>query len=128
MDMLKELGQIATLLRQAPKIKEEMERLQARLGQITAEGDAGGGLVKVRVNGRMEITACVISDDAMKMNDRELLEDLIKSAANQAMDRARRQVGEETGKMASSFGLPGMPDIQGMMSGNNMPVIDQNDD
>jgi hypothetical protein len=120
--MLKELGQIARLLPQMPRIKEEMERLQQRLGQISAEGDAGGGMVKVRVNGRMEVMACRISDDAMKLNDRELLEDLIKSATNQAIDRARQQVGEETSKMASNFGFPGMPDLQGMLGQGPSPL------
>src|SRR5258707_7745804 len=56
--MFKELGQMAGFLRQLPRIKEEMDRLQQRLGQLTAEGDAGGGMVRVRVNGRLEVLAC----------------------------------------------------------------------
>jgi DNA-binding YbaB/EbfC family protein len=119
--MFKELGQIASLLRQAPRIKEEMERLQQRLGNITAEGDAGGGMVRVRVNGRLEVLHCDISEDALKTNDRELLEDLIKGATNQALDRARRLINEETAKMASSIGLPGVPDFQGFMRGDGLP-------
>ena len=87
--------------------KEEMDRLQGRLGQITAEGDAGGGMVKVSVNGRMEVTACQLSDEAMNTKDKELVEDLIKAAVNQALLRVRTQVAEETSKMASGFALPG---------------------
>src|SRR5438874_645454 len=56
--MFKELGQLTNLLRQAPRMKEEMEKLQQRLGQVTAEGDAGAGMVKIKVNGRMEVLAC----------------------------------------------------------------------
>ena len=113
--MLKELGQLAGLMRQLPKIKEEMERFQQKLGQITAEGDAGGGMVKARVNGKMEVVACSLSDEAMKLNDRELLEDLVVAAVNQALERVRKQVAEETGRMASGLGVPpglGLPGLQ----------------
>jgi DNA-binding YbaB/EbfC family protein len=113
---IKELGQLAGLMRQLPKLKEEMERFQQRLGQITAEGDAGAGLVKARVNGKMELLSCTLSDDALKLNDREMLEDLIRAAVNQALERVRQQVGEETSKVATSMGLPagglGFPGLQ----------------
>jgi DNA-binding YbaB/EbfC family protein len=105
-DMFRGLGQFASVMRAMPKIKEEMERLQQRLGQIVVEGDAGAGMVKVRVNGRQEVLGYTISDDLMKQNDREMLEDLLKAATNQAMNKAREQVAEETGKLASGLGLP----------------------
>src|SRR5262249_22077512 len=104
--MLKELGQLAGLMRHLPKIKEEMERFQQKIGQITAEGDAGGGMVKARVNGKMEVLGCILSAEAMSLNDRELLEDLITAAVNQALERVRRLVAEETRSIASGFGLP----------------------
>jgi DNA-binding YbaB/EbfC family protein len=114
--MFKELGQLAGLMRQLPRIKEEMERLQQRLGQLVADGDAGGGLVKVRVNGRLEMISCTLSEDALRLNDREMLEDLIQAATNQALERARQLVGEETGKMATSLGLPPGMGLPGMPS------------
>jgi hypothetical protein len=104
--MFKEIGQMASLLRQLPKIKEEMGKFQQRLGQITAEGTAGGDVVTVRVNGRYEVTACRLSEESLKLNDREMLEEMIRSAVNQAIDRVRQQVAEETTKMASELGLP----------------------
>lgn len=113
--MLKELGMIAGLLKQAPKIKEEMEKFQQRLGQITAEGDAGAGMVRVRVNGRMEILTCTITDEAFKANDREFLEDLIKGATNQALQKVRQLVAEEGSKIAAGFGLPVLPDISSLL-------------
>jgi hypothetical protein len=104
--MFKEIGQLAGLMKQLPKIREEMERLQQRLGQITTEGDAGAGMVKVKVNGRLELLSCVLSDEALRLNDREMLEDLIVAAVNQALSKARQLTSEETGKMASNLGLP----------------------
>jgi DNA-binding YbaB/EbfC family protein len=114
MDLFKGLGQFAGLMRQLPRIKEEMERLQERLGQLSAEGDAGGGMVRVRVNGRMEVLSCSLSDEVMQLNDREMLEDLIRAATNQALERIRKQVAEETGKMAAGFGLPPGMGLPGM--------------
>jgi|SRR5580704_2133116 hypothetical protein len=112
--MFKELGQFASLMRQLPKIKEEMEGLQQRLGQITAEGDAGAGMVKARVNGKMEVLSCSLSEEVLKLNDREMLEDMIAAAINQALQRVRQQVTEETGKMASNLGLPPGMSLPGM--------------
>ena len=112
--MFKEMGQIANLMQQLPRIKEEMEKLQQRMGQLVAEGDAGAGMVKVRVNGRMEVLACTLTDEAMKAGDREMLEDLIKAAANQAITKARQLVAEETGKMATGLGLPAGMGLPGL--------------
>ena|ERR671930_158300 len=112
--MFKEIGQFANLMRNLPKIKEEVEQLQERVGRIVAEGDAGAGMVKVRVNGRMEVLACTLTDEALKSGDREMLEDLIKAATNQAITKARQLVAEETGKMATGLGLPpgmGLPGL-----------------
>lgn len=114
--MFKELGQLTGVLRELPRIKEEMIKMQQRLGQITADGDAGGGMVKVRLNGRFEMTECTISDDAMKLNDREMLEDLVQSAYNQALERVRTTVAEETSKVTAGLSLPGMPDLSSFLS------------
>jgi DNA-binding YbaB/EbfC family protein len=104
--MLPDLGQIAGLMKNLPKIKEEMDRHQQRLGQVTADGDAGGGMVKVRVNGRMEVLSCVLSEEAMKLSDREMLEDMIVAAVNQAMQRSKQTVAEEMQKLVGGLGLP----------------------
>jgi hypothetical protein len=61
-------------------------------------------MVKVRVNGRMEVVSCSIAPEAL--GDRELLEDLIRAAVNQALGRVRTQVAEETSKLAGNLGLP----------------------
>jgi nucleoid-associated protein EbfC len=110
----KELGQLAGLMKQLPKIKEEMERLQQRLAQITAEGDAGGGMVKVRVNGKLEVLNCTLSEEALKLGDREMLEDLIAAAVNQAISKARQQTAAEAGKVATGLGLPPGLNIPGL--------------
>ena len=79
--MFEKLGQIASLMKNLPKMQEEMGKLQGRIAQIIVDGDAGGGMVRAKVNGHLEVTACDISDELMKMNDKELLEDLVRAAA-----------------------------------------------
>src|ERR1700722_13895351 len=115
--MFKEIGQLAGMMGQMPRIREEMEKLQQRLPQLSAEGDAGAGMVKVRVNGRLEVTAFKLSDEIMKSGDREMLEDLIRGATNQAIAKVRQQIADETTKMASNLGLPpgmGLPGVPGL--------------
>ncbi len=112
--MFDKLGQFAGLMRNLPRIQEELGKFQDKLGQLVATGDAGAGMVTVTANGRMEVLRCTISDEALRAGDREMLEDLVRAATNQALTKARELVQEETGKMASGLGLPhgmGLPGL-----------------
>jgi DNA-binding YbaB/EbfC family protein len=104
--MFKQIGQIASMMKNLPKLKAQMEELQQKLGQLIAEGNAGGGMVTAKVNGRMEVVACKISDEAMKLQDKEMLEDLIVAAINQAIVKVTQQRAEETSKLAAGLGMP----------------------
>lgn len=110
--MFKGLGSVMGLLSNPGKLQEEMQKLQLSLGQLTAEGTAGAGYVTVKADGQMRIQGVRISDEAMALNDREMLEDLIAAATNQALDKVRELMAQESGKMAASLGLPA-----GMMGG-----------
>jgi DNA-binding YbaB/EbfC family protein len=113
-EFFRNIGQMAGLMRNLPKIQEEMAKMQAALGQISAEGDAGAGMVKAKVNGKMELIALTISEDAMKTADREMLEDLVRGAVNQALTKAREAVGAETARVGASLGLPAGIKMPGM--------------
>jgi DNA-binding YbaB/EbfC family protein len=112
--MLDKLGQFLNLAKMAPRLQEEADRLHQRLGQVFAEGDAGAGMVRVRVSGRMEVQSCTLSDEALRLGDREMLEELIKSATNQALHKVRQLVAEETGKMMAGLGLPSGMGLPGL--------------
>lgn len=111
--MFKEFGQIASLLRNAGKLKEEADRFQGKLGELTADGSAGGDMVTVRVNGRMEILKVTIADSAA-LQDREMLEDLICAATNQALTKVRELVNREAQTMAQNMGLPAGMNLPGL--------------
>src|SRR5215213_6798146 len=108
-DMFKNMGQLAGLMRNLPNIQKEMARMKERIGLITAEGDAGAGMVKVRFNGKMELLSVTLSDEALKGDDREMLETLIKAAVNQAIVKVQEAVAAETQSMAANLGLPALP-------------------
>ena len=116
--MFGKLGQMASLFSNLPKLQEEMKKFQQNLGQITAEGDAGAGAVKVMVNGKMEMVACRLTQSPLTDGDRELLEELIKAATNQAMQKVRQQIAEGYAKLFGDLGLPanlGGTGLPGMM-------------
>jgi nucleoid-associated protein EbfC len=113
--MFGQLGQLASLMKNLPKMREQVEKLQRSIAEVTAEGSAGGGMVLAKVNGHMEVLRCEVSEELLKLNDREMLEDLIRGAVNQAIQKARQLVAEETSKMASGLGLPpgmGLPGLE----------------
>ena len=110
--MFDKLGTLMNLMGNQGKLQEEMKKFQASVGTIVADGASGGGMVTARVNGRMEVQSIKISEDAMRLNDREMLEDLVAAAVNQALSKARDQLAAETNKVATGMGLP-----PGMMGG-----------
>jgi|SRR6516165_4706587 DNA-binding YbaB/EbfC family protein len=113
--MFDEIRQFAGLMRALPKIKEEAEKFQARLRDIYAEGTAGGDMVTVRINGQMQVQKITITDSAWALQDREMLEDLIRAAVNQAVEKVREQVSREAQGMATTLGVPpgmGLPGLE----------------
>lgn len=116
--MFKGLGDLMSLMQNRGKIQEEIEKFQQSVGNITAEASSGAGYVTVKVNGRMEVLGVRISEEAMQLNDREMLEDLITAATNQALTKVRQQLADESAKMAANIGLP-----PGMLGGGGFPGL-----
>lgn len=108
--MFGNLGNLADLMRNAGKIREQMEQAAEQLGQLQFEGSAGGGEVKAVVNGRMELISVRIDPKFASEGDVELLEDLVVGAVNQAMARARDEAAKAmTGGMGMS--IPGLDSL-----------------
>ena len=90
----------------AQKIQQQMNEAQVKLDQIEVEGTSGGGLVKVRASARGRIIGVSIDDSLMVPADKQMLEDLIAAAFNDARTKADRASEEEMGKMAQGLPLP----------------------
>ncbi len=96
------------MLAQLQKIQEEMERTQEALGQEMIEATAGGGAVKVVVNGRQEIQSVTIDPDVVDPEDVEMLEDMIVAAVREAMSKAADLAAERMGAITGGLGIPGL--------------------
>ncbi len=94
------------MMRQLQEMQGRMAQIQQDLGSKEVEGTAGGGVVKIKVNGHQNILAVEIQPDAVDPEDVELLQDLILAATNEALDRSRELAASELGSLAAGLGLP----------------------
>lgn len=109
---LGKLGDLGNMIKAAKDLQGNMAKMQEELAQKRYEGEAGGGMVKVVLDGKFNMID--VNIDEKTANDVELLEDLIKGAMNMAVTRVQEGVKEEMQKAAGGMNLPGLTD---MMSG-----------
>jgi DNA-binding YbaB/EbfC family protein len=116
--MFGKLGDIASLLKQAPEIMRQAQEMQGkaaemqeRLAQLQVEGTAGGGMVSVTATGQQKILGVTIDPSLIADGDKEMLEDLLVAAVNQAIDKARAAASEEMSKLTGNMNVPGMGDV-----------------
>ena len=101
-------GNIGQLMKQAQMMQDNMRRMQEQLASIEVEGQAGGGTVKVVMTCRHEVRR-VSLDPSLAADDREMLEDLLTAAFNDAARRVDAMVAEKMGGVTAGLGLrPGM--------------------
>jgi DNA-binding YbaB/EbfC family protein len=98
-------GAIGQLMRQAQQMQADMEKAQAELGNLEVVGEAGGGMVKVTMTGKHEVRGVSI-DEALVGDDREMLEDLLAAACNDAVRRVQEMIQERFSNMAGGMNLP----------------------
>ncbi|MGH7790847.1 MAG: YbaB/EbfC family nucleoid-associated protein [Thermodesulfobacteriota bacterium] len=99
-------GNLQNMLKQAQKVKEQIEKLQAEAGERTVEASSGGGMVTVVAKAKGELVSIKIEAEIVKEGDIEMLQDLITAAVNEALHRGHEIMKEEVGKAATAFGLP----------------------
>jgi DNA-binding YbaB/EbfC family protein len=98
-------GGIGNLMKQAQKMQAEMQQTQERLAQEEVTGESGGGLVKVTMNGKHEVRRVEI-DDSLVGDDKEMLEDLVAAAVNDAATRVSQKMQESMSGLTAGLGLP----------------------
>ena len=102
------MSSIGKLMKQAARMQQQMEKVQSDLAQKTVEGSSGGGAVKAIAKCDGTLASIKIDPAAINPSDAQLLEDLIVTAANQALTQAKDIATQEMGKVTSGFNLPGM--------------------
>ena len=96
------------VLKNAQKIQEQMSVFQQKLETLTATGAAGGGLVEIEMNGKLEVISVHITPQAMEGGDVEMLEDLIMAAFTDGITKVKELIASETAAGLNLAGFPGV--------------------
>ena len=100
--------QINKMLKQAQKLQADMTKLQQELTKQTVEGSAGAGAVKVTANGDSQIVSVKIEPAVLATQDVGMLEDLVLTAANQALEGVKKMSNDQMGKLTGGLNIPGL--------------------
>jgi nucleoid-associated protein EbfC len=100
------VDKLEDIMKAAQNVQQELQKAQASLENIEVEGVSGGGLVKVRASAKGAIKGVEIDDSLMTPDEKQVLEDLIAAALNDARIKADAKSQEEMGKMTSGLPLP----------------------
>ncbi len=98
-------NQMGDLLKQAQKMQEQMQKVQEELAKAEVTGESGAGLVKVVMTGRHDVKRVQIDDSLLK-EDKEVLEDLIAAAVNDAVRKVEQNSQSKIGNLAAGMGIP----------------------
>ena len=104
-------GNMSNMLKQAQQVQKQIEDVQNELDDLNINGESGGGMVKATVNGKMELLNLDLQNEIFE-EDKDLIEDLIISAINNAMAKAQEEsqsrMNAVTGGMLGGMKIPGM--------------------
>jgi len=106
--MVKGLGGMGNLFKQAQEIQARLAQVQEDLARRTVEASAGGGMVRVAVNGQLVLSSIKVDPAVINPEEREMLEDLILAAVNEGLRQAREMVSEEMSKVTGGIKIPGL--------------------
>jgi len=99
-------GGIGNMMKQAQKMQADMQKAQEEISNMEVEGQAGGGMVKVTMNGRHEVRR-VSLDDSLMEDDKEMIEDLLAAAVNDAVRRIETETQDRMSGVTAGMNLPG---------------------
>ena len=95
-------------LREAQKLQARLAKAQQELEEMTVEGSAGGGVVRVVVSGKLAVQAVHIDPDAVDPEDVQMLEDLVLAAVNEGLQKAQELAQQKMGALTGGLKIPGL--------------------
>ena len=104
-------GNMQSMIKQAQKMQEDMQIKREELDAREYEIKAGGGVVTVKINGKLEIENIAIEPEIVDPDDIETLSDVLTAAVNEAIKKVNTTNEEEMGKITGAMNLPGMPGL-----------------
>jgi len=102
------MGNMNQIMKQAQKMQENMLKAKEELEKKSVQASAGGGMVEVVVNGKLEVLEIKIKPEAVDPEDIEMLEDLVKAAVNEGIRKAQAMIEQEMAKVTGGFNIPGL--------------------
>ncbi len=102
------MGNYQNMMRQVQKMQKKMQEAQEKLGEERIEGTAGGGLVRVIVSGHKEVLEVKLDEDVVDPEDVEMLQDLIVTAVNDAMEKVDERINQTMGQFTKGMNIPGL--------------------
>ncbi len=115
--MFKGLSNLGSLLKQAQQFGGQMEKLTEEMKNRRAIGTAGGGMVEVELNGLLEVLRCRIEPQLFAQGDRELIEDLVVAAINQAVAKGKQLHTDAVRELTGGLQLPGLQEALEKLAG-----------
>jgi hypothetical protein len=106
--MSKGIGALGDIMKQAQQLQEQLGRVQEEAAARTVEATAGGGMVTVVINGKLELLSLRIEPEVVKGGDVEMLQDLVIAAINQAIRNAQQMMADEMKKVTGGLKIPGL--------------------
>lgn len=103
--MFKGMGDMGKIMQQAQQMQEKMQKIQQEAAQATATGESGAGLVKVTMNGQHSVTRVEV-DPSLLEEDKEMLEDLLAAAVNDAVRKVEEVSQEKMAELTKGMPLP----------------------
>ena len=94
------------MLKQAQELQKKMADAQKKVEELEAEGTSGGGLVKAKINGKNVTTSLSIDESLISKDEKEILEDLIVAALNDARENVQKKIAEEMNSLTGGLKLP----------------------
>lgn len=101
-------GNMQEMLRQAQKMQQELVKVQEEAEQMTSEGSAGGGMVVAVINGKNQMTSIKIEKEVINPDDKEMLEELIMAAVNEASRKVQEGVKSKMAAVTGGMSIPGL--------------------
>ena len=99
-------GGLGNIMKQAQKMQADMQKAQEELANIEVEGQSGGGMVSVQMTGKHEVRRVTLDDALMEDSDKEMLEDLIAAAINDAVHKLEKTTAEKMSGLTAGLNLP----------------------
>ncbi len=97
-----------SIIRQAQQLQAKLAKAQEELGNMTVEATSGGGAIKVVMDGHQKVHSVEISPEAIEAGDIELLQDLVMTAVNEAIDKSQELVNKRLGSLTGGLNIPGL--------------------